>query len=178
MADCYIGEIKLFPFNWAPMDWVLCNGDTLPIQQYSELFALIGTFYGGDGIQNFKLPDLQGRVPVGLGVSTTGVTYNIGVKSGAETVTLTASQIGAHNHLVNVSTNNDTEGTPKDNYFGTIPASGSRPRKLYNDPGAATMAPNCVSTYGSQSVQAHNNVQPSLVLNYCISIAGEWPPHP
>ena len=101
--DPFLGEIRMTGFNFAPVGWALCNGQTLAISQYSALFALLGTTYGGDGTSTFNLPNLQGRVPIhwdnGVGVSP----YVMGESGGAENVTLLSNQMPIHNHLVNVN---------------------------------------------------------------------------
>src|SRR6202030_2882990 len=97
MGQPYVGEIRMFGGNFAPAGWMLCQGQTLPISEWEVLFNLIGTTYGGDGQSTFNLPDLQGRVPVHMG-SNQGISFQIGEKTGVESVTLTTQQIPAHSH--------------------------------------------------------------------------------
>lgn len=97
--DPFIGEIRAFAGNYAPTGWFLCQGQTLPISQYQALFAIIGTFYGGNGTSNFQLPNLQGRAMIGAGTSQTGQTYNAGEQGGVEQVTLTVNNLPPHSHL-------------------------------------------------------------------------------
>ncbi|MGC1376320.1 MAG: tail fiber protein, partial [Anaerolineales bacterium] len=99
MSEPFIGEIRMFGGNYAPVNWALCNGDLLPISQYSPLYSLIGTTYGGDGVTNFALPNLQSRIPL-----HTSPAYPMGAKAGVETVTLTANQIPAHTHIPSANT--------------------------------------------------------------------------
>src|ERR1700729_3051422 len=110
MADPFIGEIRTFGFNFAPIGWALCNGAILPINQNQALFSLLGNFYGGDGRSNFALPDLRSRVPLGLGQGTGLPFYSIGETGGAGTVTLTTAQLPAHSHQVNASDHGGNDG--------------------------------------------------------------------
>src|SRR5580698_291068 len=103
MADPFLGEIRMFGFNFAPNGWLLCNGQTLAISQYSALFALLGTTYGGDGVRTFQVPNLQGQVPIHQGTGGGG-TYVTGETAGSPTVTLLGNNMPAHNHLVNAVT--------------------------------------------------------------------------
>src|SRR3954454_18083876 len=100
MADQYIGEIRAFAFNFAPLGWAFCEGQLLPINQNQALFSLLGTTYGGDGRTTFALPDLRGRVPISSGQGPGLQNYDLGQTGGEETVTLTGNQVGAHSHLV------------------------------------------------------------------------------
>src|ERR1700735_274106 len=98
MANPFVGEIRIFPFNFAPVGWALCQGQLLSISQNTALFSLLGTFYGGDGRTSFALPDLRGRVPVGQGQGPGLSSYDIGEMAGGEAVTLLATQIPPHSH--------------------------------------------------------------------------------
>src|SRR5580658_3619125 len=100
MADNFVAEIRLFPFNFAPRGWAMCQGQILPISQNAALFSLIGTYYGGNGTSNFALPDLRSRVPLKFGTDATGNTYQIGQDGGEETITLQTNQMPTHNHTV------------------------------------------------------------------------------
>ncbi len=112
MSDIFLGEIRMFGFNFAPVQWALCNGALLPVTQNQALFALLGTTYGGNGMTNFALPDLQGRTPLDFGTAPDGSSFTMGQKGGVETVTLQTSQMAAHNHLVNASTSPATPPAP------------------------------------------------------------------
>src|ERR1700722_17412244 len=103
MSTPFLGEIRMFGFNFAPNGWALCNGQTLSISQYSALFALLGTTYGGNGTTTFQLPNLQGQVPIHQGTGGGG-TYGIGEVSGSANVTLLSNQMPLHSHLVNAVT--------------------------------------------------------------------------
>ncbi|HLK16798.1 MAG TPA: tail fiber protein [Fimbriimonadaceae bacterium] len=170
MASPYIGEIRLVGFNFAPVGWSFCDGALIPINQNEALFNLIGTTYGGDGINTFRLPDLQGRVPIHQGTSRFGSGFVIGESSGSETAALTSAEIPTHNHLLNVNSQPGTTNNPAGNIVATSPlALGNTyvtPTSITASGGATT------STGGSQ---AHNNVQPFLAINYIFSLFGIFP---
>src|SRR3972149_4604984 len=112
----YLAEVRLWAANFAPRGWMFCWGQTLSINQYTALFALLGTTYGGNGTTTFQLPDLRGRVPVGVGAGT-GLTQRVlGDAAGTETVTLLASEIPAHTHALNVNSGGGDNTTPASNY--------------------------------------------------------------
>ena len=170
MSDNFIGEIREFGFNFAPYGWALCNGQLLSISQNTALFSLIGTYYGGDGISTFALPNLQSRVPIHQGQGVGLSPYNLGQQGGTESVTLTTQQMPQHNHGANT-----VSGSP---------AGASRPSNAY--PGAATSgsvystaAPD--STFNTNFIgfagnsQPHNNIQPYLCINFCIALQGIYP---
>src|SRR5262245_54796293 len=103
MSDAYLGEIRMFGGNFAPRGWALCNGQLLNISQNAALFAVLGTYYGGDGVQTFAVPNLQGTVPIHWGNARSGTAYQLGQTGGAETVQLTNQTMPPHNHLMNVN---------------------------------------------------------------------------
>lgn len=172
--DPYIGEIKLMPLTYEPDGWMYCDGRQLLIQKYTALYALIGTYYGGDGKTNFNLPDLRGRVPAHLGALL------VGAKNGTETVTLTVAQTPPHSHTVAASqvAANQTAGL---NHYIAAPVSRDTPPQNLNlytsqSGGAVTLASSTVSTAGGGA--SHNNMQPYLTLNYFIAVQGVFPPRP
>jgi microcystin-dependent protein len=167
MADSYVGEIRLVGFNYAPVGWALCQGQLLAISQNDVLYNLIGTTYGGDGVNTFALPDLRGRVPVHVGTSQ-GATYPLGQLAGSYQVTLVASQVPSHNHLINCQNGSSgASGSPANNYFALAS------KLVYATPGTlATMGSIVGSTGGSQP---HDNMQPYLAVNYIISLYGSYP---
>jgi len=166
----YVGEIRTFAGNFAPVGWAVCAGQTLPISENETLFNLIGTTYGGDGQETFNLPDLQGRLPVhmGRGPAITQ-TYVIGEPFGVENVTLTAQQIPIHNHAFLASTALGTSTNARDNILGQP----SDIRMYLRDgPGNALPAQALQPVGGSQP---HDNLAPILVINYIISLFGVFP---
>lgn len=169
MSQPYVGEIRIFGGNFAPNGWLFCEGQALAIADYDTLFNLIGTTYGGDGVNTFNLPDLRGRLPVHQGTSTTGTTYVMGESAGAEEVTLTVSQIPSHTHPVIASTSAGSAPGPEGN---VLAASGSS--NVYRPgPGAAALANQTVGPAGGS--QPHSNMQPYLCVNFIISLFGVYP---
>jgi microcystin-dependent protein len=173
MADPFLGEIRLVGFNFAPTGWHICDGSLLNISAYSALFALIGTFYGGDGTTNFALPDLRGRTPIHYGADGFGNTYVIGQQAGAETVTLTQSTMPGHHHPLQGTTAAGDVASPNGRVLAQ-PASSHT--LLYAAPSNPTVALNPASVQPTGGGQPHDNLQPFLVLNYCIALQGAFPP--
>jgi microcystin-dependent protein len=178
MASPYVGEIRLCGFNFAPENWAFCNGQLLAISSYEALFTLIGTTYGGDGQRTFALPNLQGRVPIHWGTGAGLSTYVIGQTGGSETVSLNVSQLPQHNHAANASTAFGTVNSPSNANVGatnsgspTAPVAGNM--DFVSTQPNATLANTAVSMAGSN--QPHNNIQPSLVVNFIISLFGIFP---
>ncbi|MEZ5465271.1 MAG: tail fiber protein [Lysobacteraceae bacterium] len=163
MAQPYVGEIRIFAGNFAPVGWQFCNGQLLPISENETLFNLIGTTYGGDGQSTFALPDLRGRLPVhqgnGLILAETG---------GAEEITLTVSQIPAHRHDWLASENGATAST----HSGNVLAEASK--RFYVAP-SSTSAMSAMAVSSTGGSQPHTNFQPYLCVNYIISLFGIFP---
>jgi microcystin-dependent protein len=172
MSDFFIGEIRAFSFNWAPAYWAVCDGRIMQIQQNTALYSLLQTQFGGDGRTTFGLPDLQGRAPVHLGGQALQPTV---FKSGAETVNLAATEMPAHNHPFVASTETATQLKPTGNMLATVPAdSTSTVRPIYGSGAtSAVLADATIDSAGGG--QSHNNMQPFLVVNYCIALAGLYP---
>ena len=166
-SEPFIGEIYMFGGNFAPAGWAFCNGQLLPISQYSALFALLGTTYGGDGQSTFALPDLRGRVPV-----HTGAGFVEGELTGTEAVTLTSQQIPAHTHQLKVSLGTSSLDTPAQNdVVADTTLAGVR---IYTDPAApTTMSPTAVGA--NVGGQPHENRMPYLAVNFIISLFGIFP---
>jgi microcystin-dependent protein len=168
MSDQYVGEVRLVGFNFAPIDWQICNGALLSIAEFSVLFNLIGTYYGGDGQSTFGLPNLQGRIPIHQGTSTTGTSYVIGEMGGAESVTITSSTYPAHTHSLFGSLNNGNGASP----VGKVVGGGLNVYSL--DPPTNAMLPQMVGSNGGGNLP-HNNLQPLLALNWIIALYGVYP---
>jgi microcystin-dependent protein len=164
MSQPYVGEIRMFAGNFAPVGWAFCAGQTVPISEYETLFNLIGTTYGGDGQQTFALPNLQSRIPMHMGQN-----FVLGQAAGEEQVTLTTQQVPAHTHAVSASTASGTQSSPAGNTLA-----GSATVALYNGnpPNQALAAQTGQSVGGSQP---HDNMQPFLVLNFSSSLFGVFP---
>lgn len=167
MLEHFIGIVKIFAGNFAPEGWALCNGQLLPINEYQALFSIIGTTYGGDGITNFALPNLNGRVPIGTGQSTV-----LGQAAGTENETILVNQLPEHTHIYNALSGNREKADPSNNFLGTT----SGPFYGQADPGdqLLPMNPKVVSV-AAGGAQSHNNMSPFLVLNYVIALEGIYP---
>ena len=170
MAQPYVGEIRIFGGNFAPVGWMFCDGSTLPISGNETLFQLIGTTYGGDGQSTFKLPDLRGRVPVHQGTNPgTGTTYILGEQSGVESVTLTTQQIPQHSHALLATNAIGTQANPG----GNVLANSQGPQPYIQENPDASLNPQTLAPAGGS--QPHENLQPFLGLNFIISLFGIFP---
>lgn len=169
MSEPYLGEIRLMPYEWPPKRWMLCQGQTLPINTNQALFSLLGTTYGGDGVTTFQLPDLRGR-----SVQHASSANPLGARAGQETVALSSNQMPAHNHAVMAASGNGNTTAFAGALVADAVASGN-PVNVYAEAGgpAQPLIPAAVSPQGAN--QPHDNTQPSLVLNYCIAVAGIFP---
>lgn len=178
MSDWFLGEIRLFPMGWAPDGWHLCDGATMQIQQNQALYALLGTTYGGNGSTTFNLPDLRGRAMVHQNLNDPSGNYVRGKALGVETVALTGTQIPPHQHLVTgIATAGSLPVLPG-NFLSSCGTSAAvtAPQNLYAPPGTAPVPLNPATISPSPAAAGHNNMQPYLVLNFCIAIQGIFPP--
>lgn len=169
MSEPYLGEIRLLPYNWPPKGWMLCQGQLLSINANAALFSLLGIFYGGDGVTNFKLPDLRGRSIRHLAPGT-----QLGAVGGQETVTLSLNEMPAHNHFL-ITAAGGSSTSEFTNALAGAAVTGTDPVNLYADGAspAQALAPGSVGVQGAGL--PHDNCQPSLVLNYCIAVNGIYP---
>lgn len=168
MSQPYVGEIRMFGGNFAPAGWNFCNGQLLSIAEFSTLFNLIGTTYGGDGQQTFGLPNLQGRVPVHQGSGGMS-NYVIGQLGGVETVTLSTNQIPGHSHAAAVSTAPGTQPGPGANLLAA-----SADTALYTAD-APNVSLNSGTVAAAGGSQPHDNMQPYLGVSFIISLFGVFP---
>ena len=164
----FLGQLQLVAFNFAPKGWAFCNGQLLPINQNQALFALVGTYYGGNGTTTFALPNLQGRIPVGTGTSPSGTSWVQGEVTGSEGVTLLTTQIPAHTHPLSVGPTPGTLGPALGNSFAGI--SGSQ---AFGSSGNVTMNSTAISMAGGS--QSHDNRMPYIALNWIIALTGIFP---
>jgi microcystin-dependent protein len=169
MAQPYIGEIRMFAGNFAPVGWMFCEGQTIPISENDALFTLIGTTYGGDGEQTFQLPNLQSRIPIHAGTGPDGNTYQLGEMSGVESVTLSGQQIPIHNHTFLGTSNGANTGNPTNK---VLAQSGNVTYMIVADP---TVSMNGAAVTPVGGSQPHENCQPFLCINYIISLYGIFP---
>jgi len=176
--DAFIGEIRMFGGNFAPRGWALCNGQLLPISQYSALFSLLGTTYGGDGRTNFALPDLRGRVPIHAGQGPGLSSRQLGQRGGVETVTLTTQQMPAHTHTANVVQAADSSVGTSDKPGNMLPARNAASTPQYGATANTTLNGTTVTVENSGAGQAHENMQPYVTVNYIIATEGIFPSRP
>jgi microcystin-dependent protein len=172
MANPYVGQIIAVGFNFAPVGWFLCNGQLLPISEYETLYTLIGTTYGGDGVQTFAVPNLQGRTPLSMGQGPGLSGYVEGQASGTETVTLTAAQNGSHSHLLRTSV---AVGAVSTATASTALAQGSSSLVTTYGTTAANTSLGASSIGPASGGLPHENHQPYLTVNYIISAFGVFP---
>ena len=173
MASQFLGQIQLVAFNFAPSGWAMCDGQLLPITQNTALFSLLGTYYGGDGIHNFALPNLQGMGALGMGQGPGLSPYYVGETGGAATVTLSEATVPPHTHAFPCSTLPGHATAPSSAlYLGTV-ARGEA--KVYNTTATSNvaMSPGLLATVGGSA--PHNNLMPYVVMNYVIALTGIYP---
>jgi microcystin-dependent protein len=172
MADPFVAEIRIFPFNFAPKGWAFCDGQLMPLSQNTALFSLLGTTYGGDGKSTFALPDMQGNAPIHAGQGKGLSLYDLGQMSGSETVTLLESEIPLHTHTLQAFA---TPGDLKEPQAGAV-LTRSNNGAIYNTTisNFVQMAPQGLTPAGGSL--PHNNMMPYLTLNFCIALQGVFPP--
>lgn len=170
MSDQYLGEIRMFSGVYAPEGWHLCDGSLLQISEYNELFALIGETYGGDGVKDFALPDLRGRIPIGQGQGT-GLNHPVGQGGGSETVTLQLAEMPAHTHPARACSGAGTQASPEKGIWAAF-------SNEYATKGSSVgnMLSGTISSAGKSL--PHDNVMPYLTLNFIIALQGNWPDRP
>jgi microcystin-dependent protein len=171
MSQPFVGQVIAVGFNFAPVGWALCQGQLLPISENEVLFNLIGTTFGGDGQTTFGLPDLRGRAALGMGGGSGLSSYVLGQPGGVESVTLTSAQIGSHTHGLSAAAT-ATSSIPSSSAVLGTPAAAT---PIYATGGVgATLTAGAVSTAPGGG-QPHENRQPSLTINYIISLFGIFP---
>ncbi len=184
MSDQFLGEIRMFGGNFAPIQWALCDGQTLPISQYTALFSIIGTYYGGNGVSTFQLPNLQGMIPLDQGQGNGLTDRVLGETGGEPTVTLTTATVPPHNHLLLGNTTAGTTSDPKGAFFTSghwATSGGKGVMTSYNNAGATLTAlnPGAIQPAGGSgpggSALPHNNLMPYQVVTFIIALAGVFP---
>jgi microcystin-dependent protein len=171
MADPFVAEIRIFPFNFPPKGWAFCNGQLLPLSQNTALFSLLGTTYGGDGKSTFALPNIQGSAVMHPGQGPGLSLHDLGELGGTETVTLLQSEIPAHTHAMRADASDPA------NVKLVNPAASfaiSQEGLVYQDQADTTLAPEALAPAGGGL--PHNNLQPYLTLNFNIALQGVFPP--
>jgi microcystin-dependent protein len=173
VADPFVAEIRIFPFNFAPTGWAFCNGQLLPLSQNTALFSLLGTVYGGDGKSTFALPDLEGNAPMHPGQGPGLSLYDLGQFGGSETVTLLQTEMPIHTHVLSASNQPGEDPAPSPNHVLARSVGAS----LYQNnisQNLVAMASQALAPSGSSF--PHNNMMPYLTLNFCIALQGVFPP--
>ena len=174
MADPFVAEIRIFPFNFAPKGWAWCDGQILPLSQNTALFSLLGTTYGGDGKSNFALPDLQGRAPMHPGQGPGLSLHDLGETGGSETVTLLESEIPSHSHAMRAHNGDQADAqNPSPNTSMAQSANGFAFQQTVNA-NLTNMAGQTLAPAGGD--QPHNNMQPYLTFYFNIALQGVFPP--
>lgn len=173
MSYPYVGEIRLFGFPRIPTGWLACDGRLYSIAEYQVLYTLIGTNYGGDGVNTFAVPDLRGRLPVNQGQGPGLSNYVLGQSSGAEQVTLLITQIPGHSHSIVANTTNATSNTPSPSVqLGALP---SDTMYATDVTGISPTMLNAIAIGVGGQTQAHSNLMPTLTASFCIAAEGIFP---
>lgn len=180
MSDPFVAEIRIFGFNFAPKGWAVCAGQILPISQWTALFSLLGTTYGGNGTSTFGLPNLQGSVPIQQGQGPGLSEYFLGETGGSQTVQVLQTELPIHSHLANADSGMGTSPSPANALYkdGQIPGSPALAIASYNTNLNPMVALNPQTIGFAGGNQPHNNIMPTLVLNFCIALQGIYPPRP
>ncbi|UZK69002.1 tail fiber protein [Sphingomonas sp. S1-29] len=178
MSDQFVGEIRLFAGTFAPAGWVLCDGRLLSIAAYDVLYTLLGTAYGGDGVNTFAVPDLRGRVPVSQGQGIGLSNYILGEAIGSQEVTILPINMAPHTHSMLASTDAATHIGPVDGVAATPTGGVVKPTLYVSRNGTSTLVPSPMDTaaIGAQGGnQPHDNMMPFVAINYIIATSGVYP---
>jgi len=167
MTDQYMAQMQLFAFDWAPVDWARCDGQLLQINQFQALYSLLGTMYGGNGTTTFALPDTRGRV---LMHDDASIGYFVGQRVGVEHVTLSVSELPAHRHNVHVRTVEGADNSPLNAFLAN-----SEEINAYASPTASLGSLNNATLSSTGENQPHDNMQPTIVMNWTIALVGLYP---
>ena len=171
MADPFVAEIRIFPFNYAPKGWTWCNGQLMPISQNTALFSLLGTTYGGNGESTFGIPNLMGSAPMHPGQGSGLSDRDLGQEGGSQTVTLIETEMPAHSHAMRADASDLANAKiPSPTASFAISSEGT----LYQDTANTMLAPQALAPAGGD--QPHNNMQPFLTLYFNIALQGVFPP--
>jgi microcystin-dependent protein len=173
MANPFVAEIRIFPFNFAPKGWAFCDGQILPLSQNTALFSLLGTTYGGDGKSNFALPNMQGNAPMHPGQGPGLSLHDLGETSGSDTVTLLESEMPSHPHQMMANAFPANLGLPSPT-AGLAHSQGGNAWQSVANQNIVQMSDNTIAPAGGD--QPHNNLMPYLTLNFCIALQGVYPP--
>ena len=173
MANPFVAEIRIFPFNFPPKGWAFCDGQILPLSQNTALFSLLGTTYGGDGKSNFALPNMQGNAPMHPGQGPGLSLHDLGETGGSDTVSLLESEIPSHSHALMATPISALLTTPSPT-AGFGKSAGVAAYTTITNTNLTQMSDNTVAPAGGD--QPHNNLMPYLTLSFCIALQGVYPP--
>ena len=173
MADPFVAEIRIFPFNFPPTGWAFCNGQIMPISQNTALFSLLGTTYGGDGKSTFALPDMQGNAPIHPGQGPGLSLYDLGQQGGSQFVTLLESEMPAHSHFMRAHNGDPADAQTPSPSTSLAQSANGFAYQSNTSANLVTMSPNTLSVAGGSL--PHNNMMPYLVVNFCIAMQGVFP---
>lgn len=189
--EVFIGTIQLFGFSFAPANWATCQGQMMPIAQYNAMFALLGTTYGGNGVNTFGLPDLQGRMPIGMGNGAGLSPRSLGEISGSESTTLLTNNMPMHSHTATTTVGVQVAGTPTgptsaptatNSFLGASQAGGPASANIWStaltDPVAMSGVGGSVAIEPAGGSMPFGQMNPFLVMNFCIALQGIFPPRP
>ncbi|AJC18133.1 phage tail protein [Pandoraea sputorum] len=171
----YIGEIRLFAGTYAPVGWMLCNGQKVNISDFEVLYSLIGTTYGGDGRSDFALPDLRAQVPIGMGQAPGLTPRTMGQKIGSASVTLKPEEMPGHTHVINATSSDATSVTPASDLLLAVTKENFYDNGTRNPTGKAALSPQAIAPSGSAAPAAHANIMPTVTMNYIIAMDGLYP---
>jgi microcystin-dependent protein len=169
MSEAFLGEVRIFSFIFAPKGWAQCNGQIMSIQQNQALFALLGTMYGGNGVNTFSLPDLRGAVTLGFGNNPQVGNFVQGQVGGEFNHTLTINEMPGHNHMVTASNAAGSQSSPQSNLSAQDPGGTT----MYGSSPNTNLAPGAVAIAGGS--QPHQNMMPCNTLNFCMALTGIFP---
>jgi len=176
MADPFVAEIRIFPFNFAPKGWAWCNGQLLPISQNTALFSLLGTTYGGDGKSNFALPNMQGDAPIHAGQGPGLSLYDLGQTDGTETVTLLQSEMPAHPHFMRAHNGDQADHQIPGPTTSLAQSANGNAYQSTTNSNLTQLADQVLTLAGGNL--PHNNMMPYLTLYFNIALQGVFPPRP
>lgn len=176
MADPFLAEIRIFPFNFAPKGWAFCDGQLMPLSQNTALFSLLGTTYGGDGKSTFALPDLQGRAPMHPGQGQGLSLRDLGENGGSETITLLVSETPVHTHSVAATNNTGNSTSPSNAIWAKATIQRAALLMYHEAPSNGQMSLQALTPTGGSL--PHTNMQPYLTFNFCIALQGVFPARP
>jgi microcystin-dependent protein len=181
MSDAFTGEIRMFGFTFAPLNWALTDGAILPVTRNTQLFSLLGTNFGGNGTTTFALPNLQGQVVVGAGTAVTGTQYGVGEQGGEPIVQIAMANTPAHTHQLMAAVGrgllgNDNIPGPTKSFISAQGCTPYLPPTTNPPPTMVNMDVNALSPFTNTNIAPHTNMMPTISMTFCICLSGIFPP--